>query len=175
MLAEVRKFEVVTPHVERSLDLAAAVLAFLVPNGLQGPVLGPIDPIGVKLLLPPKVKHLGQQLLPLELMTKIFLLDLHLDWFESALVPLFDGDSHLKLAKPLHCPHELLQCVVTSSIKLAVLEEFVHGFLLAADEHVLEQSEGDFSDEQLVVVLVVAIHLGALPTDLHHAVVVGSV
>ena len=108
-------------------------------------------------------------------MTKILLLKLHLYGLESALMPLLDGDTHPELAQSLHCLHELLQSVVASSIKLAVLEEFINGFLLAADEHVLQQGEGDLGDEQFVMVLVVTVHLGALPADLNHAVVVGAV
>ena len=54
------------------------------------------------------------------------------------------------------------------------MEEFVHGLLLPLLEHVLKQAEGDLGDEELVMVPVVALHLGPLPADLLHAVVIRS-
>ena len=89
-------------------------------------------------------------------------------------MPLLDGDSHAELAHSLHVLHECLERVVALRIKLAVLEEFIDSRLLATFEHLLEESECDFGDDELVVVAVVAFHLGTFTPNFFNAVIVGS-
>ena len=47
-------------------------------------------------------------------------------------------------------------------VKFAVLEEFVHRFLLATLEHLFQEAERDLGHEEFVVVSVVTVHLGPL-------------
>lgn len=101
-------------------------------------------------------------------------MDLHLNRLESALVPLLDRDSLSELTKSLQDLHELRQSVVTFSVEFAVLEEFIHSFLLAFIEHLLKEAEGDLCYEELVMVPIVSLHLGALSRNLRYTVVIGS-
>lgn len=52
-------------------------------------------------------------------------------------MPLLDGDTLAELSETLNSFHELLKGVVAFRIELAVLEEFIHRFLLSLLEHVL--------------------------------------
>ena len=61
------------------------------------------------------------------------------------------------------------------SIEFAIREEFVNSLLLAFLEHVLKEDERQLSHEELVVVTIMALHLGALPRNLRHTVVVSAI
>ena len=123
----------------------------------------------------PQVEHTAKQLLSAETFAEVPLLDLHLNRLESPLMPLFDGDSLSELTKAFDNFDELLQRVVTLGVELAVLEELIHGLLLALQEHLFKQDEGQFGHKQLVMVPIVALHLGTLSRDLLHTGVVGAI
>lgn len=59
-------------------------------------------------------------------------------------------------------------------VEFTVLEELIHCFLFATSQHLLKQAEGDFCDEELVVVPIVTLHLGTLSADLIYAVFVST-
>ena len=109
----------------------------------------------------PHIEHTTQKFLAAEVLTEVPLLHLHLDGLECALVPLLDGDALPVLTETLHGLDELLQCVVTLGVELAVLEELIHGFLLALLEHVLQQDESEFGNQEFVVMPIVALHLSS--------------
>ena len=175
LVPEFSVIHVITPHLEGSLDVFAAVLSLGVPNGLKGAVLCTIKIFSVLLSVSPHVEHLREELPPHELVAEILLLHLHLNRFECSLMPLLDGDALAELAETLHCLNELLERVMAFRVKFAVLEELIHGLLLALLEHVFKKTEGDLGDEELVVVAVMTLHLGALTGNLIDAVVIGAV
>lgn len=161
-MAEFLVVEVVFPDLEGSLHIFFAVLHLDIPNGLQRLVLRAVDFIGVLLSVSPFVEHLGQQVLAHEAVAEILLLHKHLYRLESSLVPLFDRNVQSKLSKFLQCCYELLKSVVALDVKFAVLEKFIHRFLLAALEHLFQETERNLGDEEFVVVSVVTVHLGSL-------------
>ena len=65
-------------------------------------------------------------------------MDLHLDWFEGALMPLLDGDLEAVLSQALNCLNERFQRSVALGIEFAIREEFIDSLLLAFLEHVLQ-------------------------------------
>ena len=65
------------------------------------------------------------------------LLNLHLNWLESPLMPLFDCDLHTELTEPFQNFDKLPQSIVALRVKFAVLEELVHCLLLTSLEHLL--------------------------------------
>ena len=89
-------------------------------------------------------------------------------------MPLLDSYSLSKLAQALQDFHKLFQCIMAFRVELAVLKEFVHGLLLAPLEHLLEEAEGDLSYEELIMVSIMALHLGALSRNLRNTVVIRS-
>ena len=113
------------------------------------------------LTMAPHIKHTAHKFLSSEVLTEVPLLHFHLDRLESALVPLFDGDALPVLTETLHSLDKLLERVVTLGVELAVLEELVHCFLLALLEHVFQQDEREFGNQQFVVVPIVALHLSS--------------
>ena len=175
LVSELGIVHVIAPHLEGSLDIFAAVLGLGVPDGLKGTVLGSVESLSVLLSMSPHVKHLGKELLAHELMAEIRLLNFHLNRFECFLMPLLKGDTLTELTEALNCLDELLQRVMAFRVKFAVLEELIHGLLLSFLEHVLKKTESDLGDEELVVVAIMALHLGALTGDLIYAVVIGAV
>ena len=86
----------------------------------------------------PPVEHSAQELLTHEVIAQVVFLYFHLDWFECALMPLLNSDSLFELAEALYNFHELLESVVALRVEFAVLEELIHGLLLALLEHVLK-------------------------------------
>ena len=90
-------------------------------------------------------------------------------------MPLLYCDLHAELTKTFKVVDKLFQRLMALGIKFAVLEKLVHRFLLAAFEHLLQKAEGDLGDKQFVVVTIVPIHLGALPSNLLTAVVIGPI
>lgn len=147
LVAELGKLKVVSPHLESSLNLLGAVATLVVPDRLQCLILGVVAGIGIELALSPQVEHSSQQLFTPEIEAEVLFLHLHLDRFECPLVPLFDSDAKSELAKSLNSLDELLECVVALGVELAVLEELVHGLLLALHEHVLQKGERQFGDQ----------------------------
>ena len=119
----------------------------MVPDRLQCLILGVVAGIGIELALFPQVEHSSQQLFTPEIEAEVLFLHLHLDRFECPLVPLLDSDAKSELAKSLNSLDELLECVVALGVELAVLEELVHGLLLALHEHVLQKGERQFGDQ----------------------------
>ena len=109
----------------------------------------------------PHIEHTAQKFLAAEVLAKVPLLHLHLDGLECALVPLLDGDALPVLAETFDSLDELLERVVTLGVELAVLEELIHGFLLALLEHVLQQDESEFGNQEFVVMPIVALHLSS--------------
>ena len=90
-------------------------------------------------------------------------------------MPLLDRDLHAELTKTFKVVDKLFQRLMALGVKFAVLEKLVHRFLLAAFEHLLQKAEGDLGDKQFVVVTIVPFHLGALPSNLLTAVVIGPI
>ena len=175
LLSEFLKVDIVSPHREVSLHFFAAVTLLNLPNVADRLVFGTVEQVRELVTEAPQVEHAAKQLLSAETLAKLPLLNLHLNRLECPLVPLLDGDALSKLSKSLNNFHELLQCIVTLCVELAVLEELVHGFLLALQEHLFKQDEGQFGHKQLVMVSVVSLHLGTLSGDLLHTGVVCAV
>ena len=90
-------------------------------------------------------------------------------------MPLLNRDLHAELTKTFEVVDKLFQRLMALRIKFAVLEKLVHCLLLSAFEHLLQKTEGNLGDEQFVVVTIVPFHLGALPTYLLTAVVIGPI
>jgi len=78
-------------------------------------------------------------------------------------MPLLDRNLQAEATQALQVVNERFESRMTLRVKLAVLEELIDSFLLSAFEHLLKESESDLSNEQLVMVPVMAVHLGTLP------------
>ena len=154
---------VVLPNLKVSLHVSGTVLLLGRPHHLYGLVLGTVEAFSVLLSPPPLVEHPTKEMPPLELVTEVSLLDFHLHWFEGALMPLLDGDLEAVLSEALNCFYERFQRSVALSVEFAVREEFIDSLLLAFLEHVLEKDERKLSHKKLVVVTIMALHLGTLP------------
>ena len=154
---------VVLPNLKVSLHVSGTVLLLGRPHHLYGLVLGTVEAFSVLLSPPPLVEHPTKEMPPLELVTEVSLLDFHLHWFEGALMPLLDGDLEAVLSEALNCFYERLQRSVALSVEFAVREEFIDSLLLAFLEHVLKEDERKLSHKKLVVVTIMALHLGTLP------------
>ena len=154
---------VVLPNLKVSLHVSGTVLLLGRPHHLYGLVLGTVEAFSVLLSPPPLVEHPTKEMPPLELVTEVSLLDFHLHWFESALMPLLDGDLEAVLSEALNCFYERFQRSVALSVEFAVREEFIDSLLLAFLEHVLKEDERKLSHKKLVVVTIMALHLGTFP------------
>lgn len=64
---------------------------------------------------------------------------------------------------------------MTFTVKFTIGKEFIHCHGLAVPDCLVQECEQHLTNEQLVVVVVVSLHLAALSSDLHHTVVVCSV
>ena len=154
---------VVLPNLKVSLHVSGTVLLLGRPHHLYGLVLGTVEAFSVLLPPPPLVEHPTKEMPPLELVTEVSLLDFHLHWFEGALMPLLDGNLEAVLSEALNCFYERFQRSVALSVEFAVREEFIDSLLLAFLEHVLKKDERKLSHKKLVVVTIMALHLGTLP------------
>ena len=154
---------VVLPNLKVSLHVSGTVLLLGRPHHLYGLVLGTVEAFSVLLSPPPLVEHPTKEMPPLELVTEVSLLDFHLHWFEGALMPLLDGDLEAVLSEALNCFYERFQRSVALSVEFAVREEFIDSLLLAFLEHVLKEDERKLSHKKLVVVTIMALHLGTFP------------
>ena len=154
---------VVLPNLKVSLHVSGTVLLLGRPHHLNGLVLGTVEAFSVLLSPPPLVEHPTKEVPPLELVTEVSLLDFHLHWFEGALMPLLDGDLEAVLSEAFNCFYERFQRSVALSVEFAVREEFIDSLLLAFLEHVLKKDERKLSHKKLVVVTIMALHLGTLP------------
>ena len=154
---------VVLPNLKVSLHVSGTVLLLGRPHHLYGLVLGTVEAFSVLLSPPPLVEHPTKEMPPLKLVTEVSLLDFHLHWFEGALMPLLDGDLEAVLSEALNCFYERFQRSVALSVEFAVREEFIDSLLLAFLEHVLKEDERKLSHKKLVVVTIMALHLGTFP------------
>ena len=89
-------------------------------------------------------------------------------------MPLFNGYFESILAQPLNSTNELTQRAVTLLVEPAVVEKLVECLLFASLEHPLEREEHNFSDQEFVVVSVVAHHGGLFNGNFGYAVVVSA-
>ena len=153
---------VVLPNLKVSLHVSGTVLLLGRPHHLDGLVLGTIEAFSVLLSPPPLVEHPAKEMLPHEYVTEVSLLDFHLYRFEGALMPLLDGDLEAVLSQALNCFYERFQRSVALSVEFAVREEFIDSLLLAFLEHMLKEDECQLSHKKLVVVTIMALHLGTL-------------
>ena len=154
---------VVLPNLEVSLHVSGTVLLLGRPHHLQGLVLGTVEAFSVLLSPPPLVEHPAKEVPPRECVTEVSLLDFHLNWFKGALMPLLDGNLEAELSQALNRFHECFQRSVALLVEFAVREELIDSLLLAFLKHVLKEDECQLSHEELVVVTIMALHLGTLP------------
>ena len=137
-MSKLSEFEVISPHLESSLDLFVAVFDLSFPDGLKGLVFLAVELISVLLAISPLIEHLCEKLVSHEFEAEIVFLEASFDWLESTLMPLFNGNFHTVLTKTCDGLNELFEGVVALCVEFAVLEEFVHGLLLARDKHALK-------------------------------------
>ena len=154
---------VVLPNLEVSLHVSSTVFLLGAPHHLQGLVLGTVEGFSVLLPPPPLIEHPAKEMLPHKVVTEVSLLNFHLNWFEGALMPLLDSDLEAVLSQALNCFNERFQRPVTLLIEFAIREEFINSLLLAFLEHVLKKDESQLGHEELVVMTIMALHLGTLP------------
>ena len=100
---------------------------------------------------------------PHKVVTEVSLLNFHFDRFEGALMPLLDGDLESVLSQALNCFYERFQRPVALGIEFTIREEFINSLLLTFLKHLLEKDESQLSHEELVVMTIMALHLGTLP------------
>jgi len=123
------------PDVECADHVLPDILTLEVPHHLEGLVLGSKGVmVGIE-SGPPLVEHFREEVLAAEILSQLRLLDEHLNWLKSLLMPLLESNLLLVVAKTLEDGHELLQSAVALVVEFAVREEFVHGSLLPLPEH----------------------------------------
>ena len=147
------------PNVECSLDIQVCISDLDIPHLSNGLVLIFESIVAVLKPLSPMIEHLANQMLSSEVLSKHVRLDEHLYWFESLLMPLFDGYPHFVVSQSLNNICKLFKCSMTLVVKFAVAKELIHCHLFAGSKGTLQKGEKDFGHEQLVVVAVVVIHL----------------
>ena len=62
-------------------------------------------------------------------------------------MPLLDRDAHSELTQAFEIFDKSFKGRVALGVKFAVLEELIHGLLLAAFEHLFEKREFELGDE----------------------------
>ena len=174
-MSELSEFEIISPHLEGSLNLFVAVSDLGLPDGLEGLVFLAVELISVLLAISPHIEHLSEELVSHEFVAEIVLLEASFDWLESTLMPLFNGNFHTVLTETCDGLNELFEGVVALCVEFAVLEEFVHGLLLARYKHALKKSESDLGDEKFVVMTIMTFHLRLFTSDFSHTVVISAI